>query len=97
MENSLEAKKEIFKVQDKLNTEYNEYSYSEAKLKMRNIKSKSFKDLQQIFHPDSKQCRSNLSRNLSTLALQEKQGECLDFEPRWVRLIFMKSNIKHIC
>eukprot|EP00090_Calanus_glacialis_P038258 TRINITY_DN6683_c0_g1_i4.p1 TRINITY_DN6683_c0_g1~~TRINITY_DN6683_c0_g1_i4.p1 ORF type:complete len:640 (-),score=138.81 TRINITY_DN6683_c0_g1_i4:103-2022(-) len=81
MENNLEAKKEIFKEQGKLNAEYNEYS--EAKLKMKNIKTKSFNDLQQIFYPDSKQCRSNLSRNLSSLALQENKGECLDYEPRW--------------
>ena len=95
MENNLKAKKEIFKEQGKLNAEYNEYS--EAKLKMKNIKTKSFNDLQQIFYPDDKQCRSNLSRNLSSLALQENKGECLDYEPRWVRLICMKSNLKQIC
>ena len=95
MESNLEAEKEIFKEQDKLNAECNEYS--EAKLKMKNIKPKSVKDLQKIFYPNDKQCQSNLSRNLSTLALQENKGECLDYEPRWVRLICMTSYLKHIC
>ena len=47
MENSLEAKKEIFKEQDKLNAEYNEYS--EAKLKMKNINPNLLKICNQYF------------------------------------------------
>ena len=80
MENNLVAKKEIFKKQEELNFEFDEYS--EAKLRMKNIKSKCVKELQAIFYPIGDECKDNVSRNLSRL--QEIQGTCMNYEPRWV-------------
>ena len=92
MENNLVAKKEIFKKQEELNVEFDEYS--EAKLRMKNIKSKSVKELQAIFYPIGDECQGNVLRNLSRS--HEIQGKCVDYEPRWV-LMHLHYNVYIYC